>query len=217
MFTKKIYLCRMKNTKERILKVSLELFNTKGLSKIKLRTIANKMGISQGNLNYHFKKREDILEALYFRLIQSLNQRISEIDEADNILKALLVLSETVMLELYEYRFILLDFVQIMRENERIKLHFRALQELRKKQFLLFFDLLINKGLMRKEKLPNEYNNLYKRLQILGDFWMSSAEISQNHVDKEAILKYKEIINQTIFPYLTKKGKKEYLMAINCS
>ena len=56
----------MKDTKEIIINTALKLFNTEGLSKVTLRTIANKMGISQGNLNYHFKKRDDIIEALYF-------------------------------------------------------------------------------------------------------------------------------------------------------
>ena len=67
----------MKNTKGTILNTALKLFNSQGLSKVKLRTIANNMGISQGNLNYHFKKREDVIETLYFRLVENINQNMS--------------------------------------------------------------------------------------------------------------------------------------------
>ncbi|NVK52342.1 MAG: TetR family transcriptional regulator [Flavobacteriaceae bacterium] len=200
----------MKNTKEIILDTALELFNSRGLAKVKLRTIANEIGISQGNLNYHFKKREDVIEALYFRLVESISHNMSKNSESTNFIKVLFGMSKSVMLDLYTYRFIMLDFVQVMRENEKINKHFQELKTQREKQFLAFFDILINTGLMRNEVLPNEYKNLYIRLQILGDFWISSAEIDKKKLTKASIAMYAEIMNQTIYPYLTKKGRKEY-------
>ena len=200
----------MKKTKEIILNTALSLFNTKGLAKIKLRTIASEMGISQGNLNYHFKKREELIEALYFRLVEDINSHILDEPNKENILRVLLEMSNKVMLDLYNYRFIMLDFVQIMRENKKIKVHFQKLQKVREQQFMYFFDVMIKSNLMRKEILPNEYKNLFFRLQMLGDFWISSAETSKKPLTKKLISQYEEIINQTIFPYLTNKGKKEY-------
>ena len=63
----------MNATKQKILMKSLELFNTSGISKTSLRTISDEVGISVGNLQYHFKKREDIIEALYFQLVAKMN------------------------------------------------------------------------------------------------------------------------------------------------
>ncbi len=199
-----------RNTTELILVTALDLFNKKGLAQVTLRTIAQQMGISQGNLNYHFKKRSDVIEALYSRLIQEINYHMSQKQETENLLEGLMNRSSSVMLALFSYRFILLDFVQIMRENRKIKSHFAELQLLREKQFMEFFELLIQANLMHKERLPNEYKNLYYRLQILGDFWISSAEIAEDSVTSKSISKYEEIINQTLFPYLTEKGKAEY-------
>lgn len=204
----------MKKTKEKILDAALELFNSRGLSQVTLRTIARKLGISQGNLNYHFKKREDIIAALYFRLIENIYEQMSETSNDENILRALFDMSKSLVYELFEFRFIMLDFAQVMRENEVIREHFQELQANRKLQFAEFFELLINSGLMRKERLQNEYQNLYSRLQILGDFWISSAEIAENSFIEKSIPKYLEIINQTIFPYLTEKGRKEYQLII---
>ncbi|MTI33135.1 hypothetical protein E1171_20115 [Cytophagales bacterium RKSG123] len=65
---------------------------------------------------------------------------------------------------------------------------------------------------MREEKLPNEYRFLYQRFQILGDFWISSAEVSKGGIDKRTVSIYVSIINQSIFPYLTAKGEKEYFL-----
>ena len=200
----------MKKTREIILDTSLELFNSLGLSKVTLRTIANKMEISQGNLNYHFKKREDIIETLYFQLVQNIDSSMSSMKEPKNPFQLLVSISETIMFNFHEYRFFLLDFTQIMRENKKIKKHYSELTIQREEQFSMLFNLLIKEGLMRKEILPNEYKNLYKRFQILGDFWISDAEILNSNITKKTILTYSVILTQAIFPYLTLKGQKEY-------
>jgi AcrR family transcriptional regulator len=200
----------MKKTREIILDTSLELFNSLGLSKVTLRTIANKMEISQGNLNYHFKKREDIIETLYFQLVQNVDSSMSSMKEPKNPFQLLVSISQTIMFNFHEYRFFLLDFVQIMRENKKIRTHYTDLTLRRELQFLSLFNLLIENDLMRKEVLPNEYKNLYKRFQMLSEFWISDAEIHNSKIIKKTILTYSVILTQAIFPYLTLKGQKEY-------
>jgi AcrR family transcriptional regulator len=200
----------MKKTREIILDTSLELFNSLGLSKVTLRTIANKMEISQGNLNYHFKKREDIIETLYFQLVQNVDSSMSSMKEPKNPFQLLVSISRTIMSNFFEYRFFLLDFVQIMRENKKIRTHYTELTILRELQFLSLFNLLIENDLMRKEVLPNEYKNLYKRFQMLSEFWISDAEIHNSKIIKKTISTYSVILTQAIFPYLTLKGQKEY-------
>jgi len=202
----------MKNTKEKILETALFLFNTQGLPQVTLRTIAKKMGISQGNLNYHFKKREDIIEALYFNLVHAIDESIGSKREIESALQTLFTISETIMQNFYIYRFFLLDFVQIIRKNETIRNHYLQLTKQREQEFTYFFELLEKEGLMRKEVLLNEYKNLYKRFQILSDFWISSAQIS-NPKEKElkdAVSENLDLITQAIFPYLTAMGQKEY-------
>lgn len=205
----------MKNTKSIILETALDLFNSFGLAKVTLRTIANKMGISQGNLNYHFKKRDDIIEALYFQLVKNIDCSISNTEKVDNVLELLFNISNTIMNNFYTHRFFLLDFVQIIRENKIIEAHYSKLTVQREQQFLFIFNQLIEADIMRKEILPNEYKNLYKRFQILGDFWLSSAATAKQPLTKKTIRIYAELINQAIFPYLTSKGQKIYTSLVS--
>lgn len=200
----------MKGTKEIILSTSLNLFNSSGLSQVTLRTIAKKMGISQGNLNYHFKKRDDIIETLYFQLVHRIDSTMLDLQKTKNPFQLLVSISKMIMTNFYEYRFFMLDFVQIMRENEVVRKHYAELSIQREQQFSMLFNLLIENDLMRKEILPNEYQNLYKRFQILGDFWISDAEIINPNITKKTILTYSAVLIQAIFPYLTSKGQKEY-------
>ena len=63
----------MSETKLKIIKQALLLFNNNGTANVSLRAIAKETGISIGNLQYHFKKREDIIEALYFQLVDKID------------------------------------------------------------------------------------------------------------------------------------------------
>ncbi|HED09125.1 MAG TPA: TetR/AcrR family transcriptional regulator, partial [Caldithrix abyssi] len=68
----------MKDTREKILHTALTLFNRQGLPRVTLRAIAKEMGISQGNLNYHYKKRDEIIEALYFQLVARIDMEMEK-------------------------------------------------------------------------------------------------------------------------------------------
>lgn len=204
----------MISTKQKILNTSKLLLNQYGLAAVSQRTIADHMGISPGNLTYHFKKRSDIIEALYFELVEKIDQVITEIPLGEGLLKGLHALTYKSMEYFFEYRFLMLDFSQVMREFKNIKKHYIKLSDQREAQFQFFFKTLQEDGLMRAEEIPNEYQNLIQRMMILGNFWLASAEISREKMTKKQIEKYLEITTQAIFPYLTKKGKQYFLEII---
>lgn len=197
-------------TKDRILLTSLNLFNERGLSQVTLRTIAKEMGISQGNLNYHFKKRQDIIKALYLQLVNRMDNIFHNL-MAMEIGLPLVFQSNAAMIEAFlDYKFFMLDFVQIMRENRDIQEHYLQLQEIRKQQFEGIVQLLQKQGVLRREEFEGEFSNLQKRMRIVGDFWISSSEVLDTNQEHQA-LEYKHILSEFIYPYLTPKGKKEFL------
>ncbi len=61
------------DTRSKILSTAQRLFNENGYRKISLRKISDAMGISIGNLTYHFKKRDEILKALLDNNLVELN------------------------------------------------------------------------------------------------------------------------------------------------
>jgi len=64
-------------TRDRILKTSLALFNTEGEAQVSTVDIAAVLGISPGNLYYHFKGKEAIIEALFDAFEIELRQVLS--------------------------------------------------------------------------------------------------------------------------------------------
>jgi len=58
-------MARKIKTRERILQVALQLFNNEGEAQVSTVDIAAVLGISPGNLYYHFRGKEAIIEALF--------------------------------------------------------------------------------------------------------------------------------------------------------
>jgi len=200
----------MNATKKKILISSRELLNKKGLSAVSQRTIAEYLKISPGNLTYHFKKRSDIIEALYFELVAKMDEAIANISVSENLLEGLYAMTKIMMKQFYEYRFLFLDFIQIMRENQSIKEHYMGLLALREQQFTMLFQMLVEQELMHEESLANEHSFLLKRMTIVGDFWLASAAFTREKINKDDIYIYLEMSCLAIYPYLTATGKEQY-------
>jgi len=62
-------------TRERILEVSLGLFNAKGYAAASLAEIAKEVGIAKGNLTYHFASKGDLVDELMERALEQATER----------------------------------------------------------------------------------------------------------------------------------------------
>jgi AcrR family transcriptional regulator len=55
------------STRDRILETSLRLFNEEGVAQVSTHRIAAELGISPGNLHYHFKTKQQVVTWLFRR------------------------------------------------------------------------------------------------------------------------------------------------------
>ena len=115
----------------------------------------------------------------------------------------------------YEYRFLMLEFVDIMRRLTEIKQHYIQLQTRRKMEFEGMFKLMQGKGYLRQEEFAGQFDLLIEQMVVIGDFWMSEAEILLPGTKDQRIKHYSRLFNSQFFPYLTEGGKKEFLNYYN--
>ncbi|MCB0572115.1 MAG: TetR family transcriptional regulator, partial [Phaeodactylibacter sp.] len=178
-----------------------------------LRSIADEVGISHGNLCYHFRNTDALIEALYGRLVAEIDeqvfQRYAEIN-LDNMASSV----ETTYRLLYKYRFLLADLVPITRRIGSLRGQFRELMRLRRTQFHEAFRQLIGQGMMREEWAPGLYGHLITNMLILGDNWIPNAEIHFDEKGEAVVRYYVEAFLAMIIPYLTEAGLAKYRQTV---
>jgi hypothetical protein len=125
----------------------------------------------------------------------------------ENIFRATRFLFET----LYKYKFLMLNFVDIMRRNSKINKHYRELQTRRNSEFKMIFKELIAAGLMRPELYPGYFDNFMVNMMIIGDFWISHAEIMYTGQEKNKLDYYYQVTSGLLLPLLTEKGLAFFL------
>ena len=200
----------MKGTKDKIRETALHLFNEQGLSETALRDIASSLQISPGNLTYHYRHKEDLIEALYFELVEKLDVQLRMNANAEDMLEWVIRVNAHFMRLLYAYRFFLRDLYLIMGAYGSIRTHYQELQQRRTREFLQIFDLLIEQGLMRPPEFEQEYERLYERMNILGDNWINAMKLLNSRLDNPVVY-YSGLLLESLYPYLTKTGKTRLL------
>lgn len=100
---------KLSNTRDKILAGALDLFNEKGCMNTSTRHIANKLGISVGNLYYHFKNKEEIIFGIYEEFMNSLTKQFTTLkDDVDMPFDSYSFLKEKMNLE-KKYKFFRLE------------------------------------------------------------------------------------------------------------
>lgn len=111
-------------TRDKIIQASIELFNKQGERNVTTNHIAAHLGISPGNLYYHFRNKEDIILSIYEEYARSLLlETLSKVSAEDKPLDSLVLYMDSVFQTTMKFRFfysnlpVLLDKDPILREK----------------------------------------------------------------------------------------------------
>jgi AcrR family transcriptional regulator len=194
-------------TKEKILIAAVKQYNEVGIQGITSRHIAAEMGISHGNLDYHYKTKEDIILAIYDKMRAEMSDYfISRKREYSSIEQVHLLLIQLEEFQ-YRYRFMNLDVLEIARDYPKIATLLQKTSEYRKLQMAaLFQEFLADEFMLEIE--PDIYESIQHLIRIIITFWLSQREVlaTNKFTEKGAMVKS---IWAVISPYLTEKGKEE--------
>ncbi|MCB0583007.1 MAG: TetR/AcrR family transcriptional regulator [Phaeodactylibacter sp.] len=201
----------MKNTKEKILAAARELFNRQGYAQVTVRMIAQAAGMSSGNLNYHFPKREDILEALYFEMAEVFDRRVANLPQTEFSFPQILKDIRDSMERMMAYRFFWADLHYLLKSNEAIRDHFSQANEQRKAGYAFLFAALQQQGWMRAPDFEGEYGFLAERMLAYSDTWIYRPQLDEKggrHFASALLLdKHALALLLFLYPHLTEAGK----------
>ncbi len=192
------------NTKEKILRTALKLFNDNDTKSITTNHIAKASGISPGNLYYHFKNKEDIIRALYRQMrdiIDFENKKLpDDLCEMKNY-------CDFVAKTWWEYRFLRKELLLLINRDKHLA---NEVLEDNKKQYeklLKLISHLIEKGCLKEiDKETTVF--LADTIMLYSQFWTPHLLLLGEKVDKKSAKRVTEQIERVFYPYLTEKSKK---------
>ena len=109
-----------RRTAERILGATLELFNRFGEPNVSTTLISSELNISPGNLYYHFPAKDELVNALFTRYEDALNELLSAAPGVRDVEDAWFFM-HTLFELVWQYRFLYRDLNDLLSKNRRLE------------------------------------------------------------------------------------------------
>ena len=162
-----------RQTRQRILDASLAMFNSQGEPNVTTNHIADELEISPGNLYYHFRNKDDIIEQLFAVYEQRMDAALSAPSGRLPGLEDVWLQLHLVFECIWDYRFLYRDLVDILSRNRRLRLRFARILKRADEQAHQVMRGLVQAGIMRAS--ADEVDAASTNILVIATFWMNYA------------------------------------------
>jgi AcrR family transcriptional regulator len=200
-------------TKERILQLSLQLFNERGERVVTTNHIAAELNMSPGNLYYHFRNKSEIIKELMEQYQRETLDMLALPDDrpldANDKIRYFQVLSS----QLWAYRFLHRDVYHLVENNIDFRKMYPNFAGQVMQQGQKIYKAFVNSGLM--EMTDSEIEALIINLWIVLTNWTNFLYMS-GHITDSNTLEEKWIwqaLRQMVFlegAYLRGESRQTY-------
>lgn len=195
-------------TKEIIAEASLKLFNAKGLNYVGVRDIARHLGISPGNLAYHFPKKEDLVMYIAEQMMLVNSAAFGDFLKLEKpSLGDMMRLISRLLNNYYDHRGITQDFVELSRMIEQTGYPYAQIARARADMHREIFNRLISVGEIRADAAGLEH--LVGFMTFFARFWVVEAFVSfRGKSRQETLAYYHQFAAMQFRMYATAKGRR---------
>jgi AcrR family transcriptional regulator len=159
-----------RRTAERILEVTLDLFNRFGEPNVSTTLISAELGISPGNLYYHYPAKDELINSLFDRYEKALNELLRAADGVRNVEDAWLFFHMLFEL-IWQYRFLYRDLNDLLSNNRRLETHFQFVLKNKSKAVQTILDGLGRGNAVRIDRRAVE--PVATAMVVLLTYWLS--------------------------------------------
>lgn len=170
-------MCSKLSTADQIVAASLKLFNEKGYAATSLSEIAKSIGISQGNLSYHFPAKSDLVRRIEDDVRAQANARRGRL-RPGNVADAYVERLLSGMKLAWNHRFLLRDRAQYNRGPDTPLSEWTASFE----EFRALIFRMDKEGLFRKGAVK-DLEALTRAIWIIGRYWMDYLHDAEGRVE----------------------------------
>jgi AcrR family transcriptional regulator len=193
------------STRERIVNCAVTLFNTHGAHSITTNHIAEELGMSPGNLYYHFRNKQEIIREIFaaitvrFRDVWSFSSAAISADD-------LTALYDSISDIYFCYRFFYLELPTLIAQDDLLKKQYISNQQTKYTQIESLISGFVASGVMNPPCDERELRSWVENSWIINDFRLSYLCISGSRITREGVRD--GVLNFFYFikPLLTKKG-----------
>ncbi len=174
-----------RQTRQRILDASLMMFNAQGEPNVTTNHIADELEISPGNLYYHFRNKDDIIEQLFAGYEQRMDTALlapsGRLPGLEDVWLQLHLVFECI----WDYRFLYRDLVDILSRNRRLRMRFARILKRADEQAHTVMRGLVQAGVMRAS--ADEVDAASTNILVIATFWMNYASARGDKDERASI------------------------------
>ena len=159
-----------RRTAERILEVTLALFNRFGEPNVSTTLISAELGISPGNLYYHYPAKEELINSLFNRFETSLNELLNASDGVRDVEDAWFFMHSLFEL-IWQYRFLYRDLNDLLSKNRRLEMHFQSIIKNKSSAVKSLLDGMSRSGAMQIDS--REMDPTATSMVVVVTYWLS--------------------------------------------
>ena len=200
-------------TRDRILQVSLTLFNARGERVVTTNHIAAEMGISPGNLYYHFHNKTEIIKELMDTYQTETIELLSVPTDRPLTVSDKIHYFQVLSQQLWKYRFLHRDIHHLMDSNDDFKQMYPKFAGQVMQQGKQIYQGFVASGLMQIS--PSEIEALIINIWIVLTNWSNFLYMS-GHISHTGVMDERWIwqgLRQMVFlegPYLSGDSRQAY-------
>jgi AcrR family transcriptional regulator len=191
-------------TKNRILETAIELFNARGTRAVTTNHIAAAMGISPGNLYYHFRNKEEIIRAIFAQMNEVGVHDYREINASQGPGSLAGMEATFLMIQRFNwhYRFFKRELTALVQSDPDLKEQFVASHREHLTIVRHSLELSIAQGFLRDIPAP-QLVLLAEQVWMTALFWLNYLEVGGEEVTEESLRRGSEILRNMLLPYLS--------------
>ncbi|NAW88244.1 TetR/AcrR family transcriptional regulator [Photobacterium halotolerans] len=174
-------------TRDKIIHAALELFNDGGEPNVTTNHIAAHMGISPGNLYYHFRNKEEIIHSIFDEYAQDLRVRFQPREEAVLSADSLLQYLDAVFMLMWRYRFFYANLPDILSRDPVLQHKYLEAQENLHQDIMVVMRHFRSLGLVTLN--DDDLLSLATTLKLVATSWISyqTAQAPKAKITKAVI------------------------------
>jgi len=162
-----------RRTRERIVETSLELFNQFGAPNVTTTVIADELGISPGNLYYHFGNKDEIVNTILATFEREIEDTLAAPtrEGRDPTVEDIWLFLHLLFEIIWKYRFFYRNVSDLVSENRTLEVHFKQILTHKTATARRLCEGLVVTGEMNASE--REMEALSENMVLVATYWLS--------------------------------------------